>query len=137
MAFCARCAAPNIDTAMVCAACGSPLAAGMPPGPGPGQMPQAAPPPPPAYYPYTPEQPKASGYAVGGFACALGSLACGLACIPGLILSLVALSDIKKSNGTVGGRGLAIAGVAISSVFVGIWVIVLVMLAIGAAVAPN
>lgn len=136
MAFCARCAAPNLDAAMVCAACGSPLAAGMPPGPQPQPGP-AMPQPPPAYYPYAPDQPKNSGYAIAGFACGLGSLACGLACIPGLILSLVALSDIKKSNGTVGGRGLAIAGVAISSVFIGLWVLILVIMAIGAAVGPS
>ncbi|HVK71895.1 MAG TPA: DUF4190 domain-containing protein [Kofleriaceae bacterium] len=49
-----------------------------------------------------------SGLAIAGFVC---SFLCGLL---GLILSIVALSEIKKSDRLLGGEGLAIAGIVIS-----------------------
>jgi hypothetical protein len=38
----------------------------------------------------------------------------------GLILGIVALNQIKQSNNTQGGKGLAIAGVTIGAVFTAI-----------------
>jgi hypothetical protein len=49
-----------------------------------------------------------SGMAIAGF---VTSFFCGLI---GMILSFVALGDIDRSGGRLGGRGLAIAGIAIS-----------------------
>ncbi len=37
--------------------------------------------------------------------------------IAGLICSIIARSQIKKSNGTQGGEGIAMAGIIISSVY--------------------
>ena len=37
--------------------------------------------------------------------------------IAGLICSIIARSQIKKSNGTQGGEGMALAGIIISSVY--------------------
>ena len=52
---------------------------------------------------------RTSGLAIAGFVCAFF---CSLL---GLILSIIGLSEINKSNGAVKGRGLAIAGIVISS----------------------
>ncbi len=107
MAFCPRCAAPNIDTAVACAACGAPLSAApgapVPPiaGLGPG--------------PATPSfdaslAPRTNGLAIAGF---VTSILCG---VVGLILSIVAYNQCKKSNGQLKGEGLAIAGIIIGGV---------------------
>ncbi|MSP59317.1 MAG: DUF4190 domain-containing protein [Myxococcales bacterium] len=112
MAFCPRCAAPNVDTAAACAACGSPIAAAgapgsIPPmnqqfvGAGGGAM-----------------MPKTNGLAIAGFICAF------LCSIVGIILSAVALSQIKKSNGTQKGEGLALAGIIIGSIFFVVGIII-------------
>jgi Tfp pilus assembly protein PilE len=59
---------------------------------------------------------RTSGLAIAGFVCAFF---CSLL---GLILSILGLSEINKSNGAVKGKGLAIAGIIISclSVVLGI-----------------
>jgi len=53
-------------------------------------------------------QPSTSGMAIAGF---ILSFFCGLL---GLIFSIVAYNQIKKSNGAVTGGGLAVAGIIIS-----------------------
>jgi flagellar biosynthesis GTPase FlhF len=56
------------------------------------------------------QQQRTSGMAIAGFVCAF-------VCSPiGLILSILGNSEVKKSNGMVGGGGLAIAGIVISAV---------------------
>lgn len=54
------------------------------------------------------QQVRTSGLAIAGFIC---SFVCSLL---GLILSILGLNEINRSNGTLGGKGLAIAGIAIS-----------------------
>jgi Tfp pilus assembly protein PilE len=54
---------------------------------------------------------KTSGMAIAGFVLAFF---CSLL---GLIFSIIGLSQVNKSNGTLGGKGLAIAGIIISSLF--------------------
>jgi Tfp pilus assembly protein PilE len=54
---------------------------------------------------------KTSGMAIAGFILAF---VCSLL---GLIFSIIGLSQINKSNGTLGGKGLAIAGIVISVIF--------------------
>src|SRR4051812_11930045 len=66
--------------------------------------PMGPPPLPPAMLPRT------SGLAIAGF---ISAFVCGLV---GLILSILGLREINRSNGQLTGRGLAIAGIAISSV---------------------
>ncbi len=106
MAFCPRCAAPNLDTAVTCAACGSQLSA--PPGaPGPG----ATPPPPAAYTGYPPAGGRMNGLAIAGFVCAF-------LCWPaGLIMSIIAYNQCKANPEELRGQGFALAGIIISAVF--------------------
>jgi len=61
--------------------------------------------------------PKTSGHAIAGLIVGLGGLCtCGVGGIAGLVLSIVALKKIDASRGTLGGRGLAIAGIIASAV---------------------
>jgi len=61
--------------------------------------------------------PKTSGHAIAGLIVGLGGLCtCGVGGIAGLVLSIVALKKIGASGGTLGGRGLAIAGIIASAV---------------------
>ena len=59
----------------------------------------------------TPNTPATSGLAVGSLVCGiLGFFTAGITGIVGVVLGHVSLSKIKKSAGTMGGRGLAIGG---------------------------
>ena len=61
--------------------------------------------------------PKTSGHAIAGLFVGLAGLCtCGVGGIAGLVLSIVALKKIDASRGTLGGRGLAIAGIIASAV---------------------
>jgi hypothetical protein len=53
-------------------------------------------------------QPRTSGMAVAGLVTAF------LCSLLGLILSIIALGDIKRSNGALQGEGLATAGIVVS-----------------------
>lgn len=116
MAFCPRCAAPNIDSAAACAACGAPLSAasGVIGGaPQPGGQPAGI----------NPQisggefAPRMNGLAVAGFVC---SFFCA---IVGLPMSIVAYDQCKKSNGALKGEGLALAGIIIGAIMLGLTVI--------------
>lgn len=77
------------------------------------------PPIPPRLQPVRPPPPKSSGQAVASLI--LGILAlptCGLTALAGLPLGIVALKKIKRSQGQLGGRGLATAGICLSGVLV-------------------
>jgi uncharacterized protein with PQ loop repeat len=84
-----------------------PMPAGMPP------MPAGVPPPMMAM----PMQQRTSGMAIAGFVL---SFFCSLL---GLIFSIMGHNECKRSNGAVGGDGLAIAGIVISSLGLIVWVI--------------
>lgn len=106
---CPTCGRGNPDEAAFCGGCGSRLAA-------------SAAQPPPRPYPttpqYTPPAPT-SGYAVASLVFGLLGLMCMLPLIGqllGLVLGLVALSKIGKSDGALQGQGMAIAGMAVSGV---------------------
>jgi hypothetical protein len=64
--------------------------------------------------------PSTSGLAIAGFVCSF------LCSVLGLILSIMGLNECKRSNGMVGGRGLAIAGIVISIVHI-VFAIIMVM----------
>lgn len=157
---CPRCAAGNLDGASLCARCGSPLplvatatAAGEPmppPPPPPGTYPQPGyyPPPqgygqpgypPPGYpgaygypppYGMYPQPPRTSGMAIAGFVMSL--VFCG---VLGLIFSIMGNNEVKRSNGTVTGGGLALAGIIISIVRIVCEIIYIVVII--AAVSGN
>ncbi|MCX5741560.1 MAG: DUF4190 domain-containing protein [Proteobacteria bacterium] len=68
---------------------------------------------PPVMYGNGQMQTRTSGMAIAGFVLSF----LGMLSILGLIFSALGLAEVKKSNGTVTGGGLAIAGIAISSVW--------------------
>lgn len=115
---CPRCQTINPEGHAACVSCGAPLHA-PPPGPPPAGYPPPGPP--PAGYPppggYAPPgyvmmpvgvQTRTSGMAIAGFVLAFF---CSLL---GLIFSIIGYNEAKKSNGTVTGEGLALAGIIIS-----------------------
>jgi len=108
---------------------GSPPGGVLPPGPG-GGYPQLPP------QPAVPATPPTNGMAIAGFVCALcGIVTCGVASVVGLILSIVAMNQIKQAEGRMGGKGLAIAGLAISIVLLAFWLLYLIfaILVVGTA----
>src|SRR5262249_23703819 len=62
------------------------------------------------YYPPPVQPTRTSGMAIAGFVC---SFFCGLL---GLIFSIMGRNECKRSGGTVGGAGLALPGIIISSI---------------------
>lgn len=61
---------------------------------------------------------KTSGLAITSLVLGIcGLFTCGVASLVGLVLGLVALSQIKKSQGVLGGRGIALAGTIVSACF--------------------
>jgi hypothetical protein len=61
---------------------------------------------------------KTSGLAVASLVLGiLGLFSCGATALVGLILGIVSLVKVKKSNGALGGQGLALAGTIISAAF--------------------
>jgi len=62
--------------------------------------------------------PRASGLAITSLVLGcLGILTCGITSLFGLILGIIALVRINKSNGQLGGHGLALAGTIVSGAF--------------------
>ena len=57
---------------------------------------------------------KTSGFAIASLVCGLlGFLI--LPALAGLILGIMAIRQVNRSNGAIGGKGLAIGGVVVSS----------------------
>lgn len=69
------------------------------------------------YPPTVPTRTRTSGLAIAGFVC---SFFCG---VLGLILSILGRNECKRSGGTVGGEGLALAGIIISCVMLALGVL--------------
>ncbi len=62
--------------------------------------------------------PKTSGLAIASLVCGvLGLCTAGITALVGLVLGIVALMKISKSEGKVGGNAFAIAGICVSAVF--------------------
>jgi len=62
---------------------------------------------------------KTSGLAVASLVLGiLGLFTCGVTALVGFILGIVSLVKVKKSNGALGGQGLALAGTIVSAIFV-------------------
>ena len=103
---------------------------GVPPGPG-------IPPAPGAAYPGAPgypgvAAPKNNGLATGSMVVSIFSILCIQPIgIVGAIMGHVALGQIKKSGGTQGGRGMAIAGIVIGWIAFALFLLVLVLVVSG------
>ena len=103
------------------------------------EQPPQYPPPPPGGYGYPPPAPSpyggypqstgTNGLAIASLVCSLFGWICGVGTILGLVLGLIALSQIKKTGQE--GRGMALAGVIISSILLAggvLWFIFLILL---------
>ncbi|MFL5798900.1 MAG: DUF4190 domain-containing protein [Actinomycetota bacterium] len=93
---------------------------------------------PPAYY--LPQQQRTNGLAVASLVLGIVGVLVALLAIPeilALIFGLVALGQIRRSSGTLGGRGLAIAGVSLGGVGIALFVIVVISLATNNHSSPG
>lgn len=73
-----------------------------------------------------------SGWATASFVCSLLGLCFGVSAILGVIFGHIALNEINKSNNLIQGRGLAIAGLVIGYIMLGLYALYVIVL-IGAA----
>jgi prepilin-type processing-associated H-X9-DG protein len=75
--------------------------------------------PPPLSQTLTPAQPtKTSGLAIASLVLGiLGFFSCGITALIGLILGIASMRQVRRSNGTIGGGGIALAGTIVSAVF--------------------
>lgn len=145
--FCNHCGAANADTNAVCQQCGQPISPVAPPAPDSPMpsvsrtMPSVELPPPPGLpqnglpqgqLPQQWPQPQTTS------GLAIASLVCSLLCIPiniaGIICGHLALGEIKRSAGRIGGRGLAIAGLVIGYIQIAFIPFILIIAAIA---IPN
>jgi hypothetical protein len=55
-----------------------------------------------------------SGMAITSLVLGISGVFCGITAIPGLILGIVSMKQIKASRGRIGGQGLALAGTIVS-----------------------
>lgn len=101
--FCPKCGRENPEGAVYCTGCGEQLpVAAHPPG-------APTPPPPPS------PTPRTSGLAIASLV--LGILAWmswGLTALPGIVLGILGIRQVSRSQGRLTGQGLAIAGIAAS-----------------------
>jgi len=92
--------------------------AGAPAG-GPAAWQYPPPPPPPAYGGYAyPARPHTNGFSVAALVLGIAGIwpLFGVGSVLGLIFGLVGLSQIKRSQGTQSGKGMAIAGIILGSI---------------------
>jgi len=114
---CPKCGNAAAPGAAFCAVCGSNFT-------GPGVPPPMMAPPAYGYQqPMMMGPQRTSGLAIAGFVLSL--VACG---ILGLIFSIMGKNEIQRSNGTVGGGGLATAGMVISIIRLVLEVIYLIVI---------
>jgi type IV pilus assembly protein PilA len=123
--FCSRCGQTMPEGATLCAVCGQQATAGGAPV---GLPIQAT-----AGVPSSVATQKTSGMAIASLIFGVLFLFFPLS-IPAIVFGHIALSQIKKSAGTLGGRGLAIAGLVLG--YLGIAMIPLILI-IAAIAIPN
>ncbi|MCU1468608.1 MAG: hypothetical protein JWM72_4536 [Actinomycetia bacterium] len=128
---------------------GGPFPPPGPTGPSPGSMPPHAPnpfappppigapgsyPPPAAYgqYPVYPP-PGLAPASTNGLATAalvlgaVGWIPCGIGSLVAIVLGFIARTQIRESQGRQGGDGLALAGIILGFIGVGIWLLLLIL----------
>jgi type IV pilus assembly protein PilA len=124
--FCSRCGQSMPEGATLCAACGQ--QAGLADTPLAGLSSQAT-----AGMPGPPVPQKTSGMAIASLIFGILFIFFPLS-IPAVVFGHIALSQIKRSGGRLGGRGLAIAGLVLG--YLGIAMIPLILI-IAAIAIPN
>lgn len=102
---------------------------------------QPAPPaygaPQPAYY--APVGPKNDGMSIAGLVCGISGLvtlfACGIGFIPavlGVVFGIIGMKKVDASGGALKGRGMALAGAICGAVAIGLFLIWMIFVIIGA-----
>jgi hypothetical protein len=98
----------------------------------PGQLPYPVGGPPTQSPAWAPPQPT-NGLAIASLVCSCVGIVpflFGVPCILGIIFGFVSRSQIKRSQGRQGGGGLALAGIIVSFSLIGIFIILVILLAI-------
>jgi type IV pilus assembly protein PilA len=127
--FCPRCGTANPDQTKYCAGCGDALPAGgsAPPAPGTGDPIVSSP------AAIAPGNVPTSGKAIASLVCGIVGFVF-LGSIAAVILGHMALSEIRKSAGRLGGEGIAKAGLVLG--YIGIAIIPFVLI-VAAIAIPN
>lgn len=104
----------------------------LPPPPPPGTPPPAPPGYTPAGFGYGyPAAPRTDGMAVAAMVCGIvGFVFCGVPSIVGLILGFVAKGRIDRSNGQLTGKGMAITGIVLGFVMLGLVLVYVAFVAV-------
>ncbi len=108
-----------------------------------------APPAPPVYgapqqaY-YAPVGPKNDGMSIAGLVCGISGLAtlvlCGIGLIPailGVVFGVIGMKKVDASNGSLQGRGMALAGAICGAVAIGLFVLYMIFVIIRVATNSN
>jgi Domain of unknown function (DUF4190) len=98
------------------------------PAPAQSQGPYGYPRQPPSPYAYAPAKRGTNGLAIASLVCScVGIVLLGVPSIVGIVLGFVARSRIRRSNGVQGGDGLALAGIIVGFVVVGLVLLVIIV----------
>jgi hypothetical protein len=107
---------------------------------GPASYPSQPTTPAPGYPPFQPTyqmspnvaQPRTNGLAVASLVCACAGIVpffFGITCVLGVIFGFVSRNQIKNSNGAQQGSGLALAGIIVGFSLIGIFIVVVIVIA--------
>jgi hypothetical protein len=61
----------------------------------------------------------------------LGILTCGITALAGLVFGIVAMVKVKNSGGRLGGKGIALAGIIVSGIFLLMFILSMILLFTG------
>ena len=71
---------------------------------------------------------RTNGFAIASLVCSItGVLFFSIPSVLGVIFGFVARSQIRRSNGTQSGNGIALAGVIVGFCVIGLWVLVTIL----------
>jgi type IV pilus assembly protein PilA len=124
--ICSQCGTSNADGSQFCSKCGATLSSSSAPGFAPSAIPVSAQP-----FPAGPVQ--TSGKALASLICGIFFLVLPTS-VAAIILGHLSLSEIRKSAGRLGGRGLAMTGLILG--YLGVAMIPLILI-IAAIAIPN
>ena len=82
---------------------------------------------PPPPMPAAPPTVHVAGLAVASMVCGIMGWFYAIPAICAVVFGHIALSQIKKSNGWKTGRGMAIAGVVLGYVWIGVWAAIIIL----------
>jgi hypothetical protein len=92
---------------------------------------------------YAPVGPKNDGMSIAGLVCGISGLTligCGIGLIPailGVVFGIIGIKKIDASNGTIKGRGMALAGAICGAIAIGLFVLYIVIVIINAIASSN